>query len=157
MSTRKLILTALVCGIATGRIGSTETRSFDRGDLLMKMSRLKMRLFLLAAALSALFVECGESAAAPLTVLATGALGAPLQKIAEDFSKRSADNYVSGARAAGMRASTCTPSSVSCTSTCSSSAAAAMIASVAWHRLRSDGVTALDIGADPNLQLPVVP
>jgi N6-L-threonylcarbamoyladenine synthase len=32
---------------------------------------------------------------------------------------------------------------------------AAMIASVAWHRLRSDGVTGLDMGADPNLQLPV--
>ena len=33
---------------------------------------------------------------------------------------------------------------------------AAMIGSVAWHRLRSDGPTGLDRGADPNLKLPLL-
>jgi N6-L-threonylcarbamoyladenine synthase len=33
---------------------------------------------------------------------------------------------------------------------------AAMIASVAWHRLRSDGPTSLEIGADPGLRLSFV-
>jgi N6-L-threonylcarbamoyladenine synthase len=32
---------------------------------------------------------------------------------------------------------------------------AAMIAATGWHRLRSDGPTPLDHGADPNLRLPV--
>lgn len=34
---------------------------------------------------------------------------------------------------------------------------AAMIASAGWHRLRSDGPTALDAGAVPNLRLPLLP
>jgi N6-L-threonylcarbamoyladenine synthase len=34
---------------------------------------------------------------------------------------------------------------------------AAMIASAAWHRLRSDGPTPLDAGAYPNLRLPLLP
>ena len=34
---------------------------------------------------------------------------------------------------------------------------AAMIASVAWHRLRSDGPTGLEVGADPGLRLTFVP
>jgi N6-L-threonylcarbamoyladenine synthase len=34
---------------------------------------------------------------------------------------------------------------------------AAMIAAVGWHRLRSDGPTALDVGASPNLRLPLMP
>jgi len=34
---------------------------------------------------------------------------------------------------------------------------AAMIASAAWYRLRSDGPTPLDVGADPNLKLPLLP
>jgi N6-L-threonylcarbamoyladenine synthase len=33
---------------------------------------------------------------------------------------------------------------------------AAMVAAVAWWRLRSDGPTPLDAGSDPNLRLPVV-
>ena len=33
---------------------------------------------------------------------------------------------------------------------------AAMIASAGWHRLRSDGPTPLDRGADPNLRLPLL-
>jgi N6-L-threonylcarbamoyladenine synthase len=32
---------------------------------------------------------------------------------------------------------------------------AAMIAAVGWHRLRSDGPTGLDVGASPNLHLPL--
>jgi len=32
---------------------------------------------------------------------------------------------------------------------------AAMIAAAGWHRLRRDGPTPLDHGADPNLRLPV--
>ena len=32
---------------------------------------------------------------------------------------------------------------------------AAMIASAGWHRLRSDGPTPLDVGANPNLRLPL--
>jgi len=34
---------------------------------------------------------------------------------------------------------------------------AAMIAAAGWHRLRSDGPTALDAGAYPNLRLPLLP
>lgn len=34
---------------------------------------------------------------------------------------------------------------------------AAMIAAAGWHRLRSDGPTALDAGAYPNLRLPLIP
>ncbi|HTH05490.1 MAG TPA: tRNA (adenosine(37)-N6)-threonylcarbamoyltransferase complex transferase subunit TsaD [Ilumatobacteraceae bacterium] len=34
---------------------------------------------------------------------------------------------------------------------------AAMIAAAGWHRLRSDGPTALDTGAYPNLRLPLLP
>jgi N6-L-threonylcarbamoyladenine synthase len=34
---------------------------------------------------------------------------------------------------------------------------AAMIAAAAWHRLRTDGPTPLDAGADPNLALPLLP
>jgi N6-L-threonylcarbamoyladenine synthase len=34
---------------------------------------------------------------------------------------------------------------------------AAMIAAAAWHRLRSDGPTSLDVGAFPNLRLPLLP
>ncbi len=34
---------------------------------------------------------------------------------------------------------------------------AAMIASAAWYRLRSDGPTPLDAGANPNLKLPLLP
>ena len=33
---------------------------------------------------------------------------------------------------------------------------AAMIAAAGWHRLKSDGPTPLDIGAIPNLKLPLV-
>jgi N6-L-threonylcarbamoyladenine synthase len=33
---------------------------------------------------------------------------------------------------------------------------AAMIAATGWHRLRSDGPSPLDLGADPNLRLPVL-
>ena len=33
---------------------------------------------------------------------------------------------------------------------------AAMIGATAWYRLRTDGPTPLDIGACPNLQLPLV-
>jgi N6-L-threonylcarbamoyladenine synthase len=33
---------------------------------------------------------------------------------------------------------------------------AAMVAAAGWWRLRSDGPTALDCGADPNLRLPVI-
>jgi len=33
---------------------------------------------------------------------------------------------------------------------------AAMIASVAWHRLRSDGPTSLEVGADPTLRLSLI-
>ena len=33
---------------------------------------------------------------------------------------------------------------------------AAMIAATGWHRLRLDGPTALDCGADPNMRLPTV-
>jgi len=33
---------------------------------------------------------------------------------------------------------------------------AAMIAAAGWHRLRSDGPSALDIGATPNLKLPLI-
>ncbi|MDG1264803.1 MAG: tRNA (adenosine(37)-N6)-threonylcarbamoyltransferase complex transferase subunit TsaD [Ilumatobacter sp.] len=33
---------------------------------------------------------------------------------------------------------------------------AAMIAAVGWHRLRSDGPTSLDVGAIPNLKLPLI-
>jgi tRNA A37 threonylcarbamoyltransferase TsaD len=33
---------------------------------------------------------------------------------------------------------------------------AAMIGSAAWYRLRSDGATALDTGAFPNLRLPLI-
>jgi N6-L-threonylcarbamoyladenine synthase len=33
---------------------------------------------------------------------------------------------------------------------------AAMIAAVGWHRLRADGPTALDAGAQPNMQLTFV-
>jgi N6-L-threonylcarbamoyladenine synthase len=33
---------------------------------------------------------------------------------------------------------------------------AAMIAAAGWYRLRSDGPTPLDAGADPNLRLPVI-
>jgi N6-L-threonylcarbamoyladenine synthase len=32
---------------------------------------------------------------------------------------------------------------------------AAMIGATAWYRLRSDGPTPLDAGADPNLRLPL--
>jgi N6-L-threonylcarbamoyladenine synthase len=32
-----------------------------------------------------------------------------------------------------------------------------MIAAAGWHRLRSDGPTALDAGAYPNLRLPLLP
>ncbi len=34
---------------------------------------------------------------------------------------------------------------------------AAMIAAAAWHRLASDGPTPLDVGASPNLRLPLLP
>ena len=34
---------------------------------------------------------------------------------------------------------------------------AAMVAAAGWRRLRDDGPTPLDAGADPNLLLPVVP
>ena len=34
---------------------------------------------------------------------------------------------------------------------------AAMIAAAGWHRWRSDGPTALDAGADPNLRLLLTP
>jgi len=34
---------------------------------------------------------------------------------------------------------------------------AAMIASAGWHRLGSDGPTALDVGALPNLRLTFTP
>ncbi|MGI8493476.1 MAG: tRNA (adenosine(37)-N6)-threonylcarbamoyltransferase complex transferase subunit TsaD [Acidimicrobiales bacterium] len=33
---------------------------------------------------------------------------------------------------------------------------AAMVGATAWHRLRSDGPTSLDVGADPGLRLPLV-
>jgi len=33
---------------------------------------------------------------------------------------------------------------------------AAMIAAAGWHRLRSDGPTPLDVGASPNLRLPLL-
>jgi tRNA A37 threonylcarbamoyltransferase TsaD len=33
---------------------------------------------------------------------------------------------------------------------------AAMIGAAAWYRLRSDGPTALDSGAHPNLRLPLI-
>jgi N6-L-threonylcarbamoyladenine synthase len=34
---------------------------------------------------------------------------------------------------------------------------AAMIASAGWYRLRLDGPTSLDCGADPNLRLSTLP
>lgn len=42
----------------------------------------------IAVAFAALVFSGGEAAAAQLTVLATGSMGAPLQKIAADFAKR---------------------------------------------------------------------
>jgi molybdate transport system substrate-binding protein len=42
----------------------------------------------IAVAFAALVFSGGEAAAAQLTVLATGSMGAPLQQIAEDFAKR---------------------------------------------------------------------
>lgn len=41
-----------------------------------------------AAFFAALLIACSESAAAGLTVLATGSMGAPLQKIADNFAKK---------------------------------------------------------------------
>ena len=42
------------------------------------------------------------------------------------------------------------PSTANCTDN------AAMIAAAGWHRLRSDGPTPLDVGAVPNLRLPLI-